>query len=354
MKLLVLMGIASCAALISRPAEAQGCEPIRFTTPVSLGAEGQAYQRGRQWQFTLAYRRLHSNEFYVGTAQNPSKVPGGKSPVFDIHTVVADVAYSLSDRIRLSMSLPFSTGSFTKKYADSVYHQQSATGIGDLTAMGQLWLLSPKRHQSGNLSLALGVKAPTGSHTKSSFFYTATGSVAFPADQPIQPGDGGWGITFETQAFQRVIGGVFLYGFGSYLANPKAQSDVTLAPAGALAAVHWSVPDVYQARVGAAFSVWSEQGLSLSLGGRMDGIPRHDLFGGGDSTTVKRTAQIIYADPGLSLTRGKSSFTLSVPVRLHVNRMKSVLEARTPSGPLSLNGGGFAKFLVFASVSYRP
>ena len=33
---------AAGLALLPAPAAAQGCEPIRFTTPVSLGGEGEA------------------------------------------------------------------------------------------------------------------------------------------------------------------------------------------------------------------------------------------------------------------------------------------------------------------------
>lgn len=332
---------------------AQGCEPIRFTVPISLGGEGEAYLPSHQWRATLAYRRLHSNQWFVGTSQNTALAPGGESPVFNINTFVADLSYSLSDRIRMGVSLPFSSGSVTRKWADSAHHEQRASGIGDLSVLGEFWLLSPKYHQKGNVSIGLGVKAPTGSHTKSSLFYTATGSVAFPADQTVQPGDGGWGVVLQTQAFQQIREGIFAYGFGSYLANPKGQTEVVFAPTGPASTVHWSVPDVYQARLGAVFSVWPAQGVNLSLGGRMDGIPKRDLLGGGDSTTIKRTSNIIYADPGLSLNRGKSNFTLSVPIRLHVNRMKSGLEERTAAGPLSVNGGGFAKYLVFASYSYR-
>lgn len=348
----LILGTAALG-LIPTSAAAQGCEPIRFTVPVNLGGQGEAYLPGRQWRVTLAYRNLHSDQFFVGTQENNALAPGGESPVFNIHTFVADLSYSLSDRLRLSLSVPFSTGSISRKWADSAHHSQRATGLGDVGAMAEFWLLNPKGHEKGNVSIGLGFKAPTGSHTKQSLFYTATGSVQFAADQPIQPGDGGWGITLQGQAFRQIREGIVAYGFGSYMASPKSQSDVVLAPTGPTSTAHWSVPDVYQARLGAAFSVWPSQGLTMSLGGRVDGIPKRDLFGGGDSTAVKRTSQILYADPGLSLDRGKSSFTLSVPIRLHVNRFKSLLEARTASGPLSNNGGGFAKYLVFASYSYR-
>ena len=99
-----------------------------------------------------------------------------------------------------------------------------------------------------------------------------------------------------------------------------------------------------------AFSVLPDQGLSASLGVRVDGIPVHDLIGGGDDNTVKRTSRITFVEPGLSYSRGKDNFTLSVPWRVRVNRMKSLAEQQ-PGGPL--NAGGFAKYLVFASYSHR-
>jgi hypothetical protein len=345
-----VLAVAASLALITRLAPAQGCEPIRFTNPIDLGGAGQAYQRLHEWRVTVGYRRLLSNEYYVGTSQNPAAAPGGESPVFRIHSLVAELSYSVTDRLQLSATLPFQTASISRKWADSARHQQRATGVGDASIIGDFWLLNPRKHSDDNISLGLGVKAPTGSHDKPSTFYTATGSVPFPADQTVQPGDGGWGVILQAQGFRRVMESLFVYGFGSYLASPKAETEVTINPT---SPVRWSVPDVYSARVGAAFLVWPEQGLSVSLGGRLDGIPRRDLIGGGDETALKRTSQIAFVDPGASMSRGRNNFTLSVPVRVHVNRMKSMLEQRTTTGQLSVNGGGFAKYLVFANYSVR-
>jgi hypothetical protein len=130
------------------------------------------------------------------------------------------------------------------------------------------------------------------------------------------------------------------------MVSPKARSDVQLQPN---SGQYWSVPDVYSARLGGAFAAWPDQGLSMSLAGRLDGIPVHDLVGGGDESTIKRSAYIVYADPGLSLTRSLGTLTLSVPYRLKVNRQKSVLEQRTNA----VNGGGFAKYLAFVTYSFR-
>jgi len=343
----LLLIIATLApATLPRRASAQGCEPIRFTSPVYLGGEGQAYQPGREWQVTIAYRRLHSNEWFIGTKESSNLAPGGRAPKFRIHTFVAGASYAFNDRFRVSLNLPVSVGSFTRVWPDGARHEQNASGIGDATLTGDAWVLEPRTHERGNLAIGLGVKAPTGNHKVGDTFYAANGPVDFPADQTIQPGDGGWALLGQVQGFRQLTERAYVYGFGSYMASPKSRSDVRTIPT---SGPFWSVPDVFSARVGGAFSVLPDQGVTVSLGARIDGIPVHDLFGGGDATTTKRTSNILYADPGLSYQRGPGTFTLSVPYRMHVNRRKSLLEEKTNG----LNGGGFARYLVFLGYTYR-
>lgn len=340
------ISLAIACILASSTIRAQGCEPIRFTSPINLGGAGSVYQPAHEWQLTAAYRRLISNEWFVGRDENSALAPGGVSPEFRIHTFVADVAYAFGDRYRVHVSVPFSSGKLSRIWPDNARHEQSATGIGDVTLMGEAWILKPRTHENGNISLGLGVKMPTGNHKIGDQFYTPGGAVDFPADQTIQPGDGGWALLLQTNAFRRFHERVTGYAFGSYMVSPKARSDVAFNPT---SSTYWSVPDVYSARAGGAFSVLPEQGLTASLGARIDGIPRHDLIGGGDSDTIKRTSYVLFVDPGFSLTRGSGTFTVSVPYRLRVNRTKSLLEERTDG----LNAGGFAKYLVFASYMHR-
>ena len=328
---IVAVGVAPAGAA------GQGCEPIRFTTPVNLGGIGQAYaQSGGQWQLGLSYRHLSSDEFFVGSDSRPDLGPGGKPPEFKIHTFVADIGYAFNDQFRLRLAVPFSTGQLAFYNPAGVRTEQTATGIGDVSLMGEGWVLKPRTHQRGNIAFGLGFKAPTGSHT-----LETNGAVA---DQRVQPGDGGWGILLGTQAFHQITERSNAYATGFYMVSPKAESDVQFRGA------YWSVPDVYSARLGATYDVQQDWGLSLSLGGRLDGIPVHDLVGGGDETTVKTSSQILYADPGLSVGRAKGTFTLSVPVRMWVNREKSELEQSTPG---AVNGGGFAKYLIFAGYAWR-
>ena len=58
----------------------------------------------------------------------------------------------------------------------------------------QSWLLDPRTHDAGNVSVGPGITAPTGSYTLAIQCYTAAGAVNFPAGQTVQPGDGGWAI----------------------------------------------------------------------------------------------------------------------------------------------------------------
>ena len=334
--------------LLPTTAAAQGCEPIRFTVPVSLGGEGQAYQPRHEWKATLAYRRLISNQWFVGTERRDNLAPGGSAPVFAIHTGIVDLAYGVSDRMTVRMSVPFSRGSFTRTWPDSQQHTQRATGIGDISVQGEAWLLEPRTHERGNVSIGLGLKMPTGSHSKPSQIYTASSVAEFPADQTIQPGDGGFAILTQLQAFRQVTERASLYAFGSYMISPKKESDIAISPA--QGALRWSVPDVYSVRTGVAFDVLPDHGLSASLGARVDGIPVHDLVGGGDDNTIKRTSRILFAEPGVAYSRGRDNFTVSVPWRVKVNRMKSLAEQK-PGG--TLNAGGFATYLVFASYSHR-
>lgn len=197
--------------LLPISAKAQGCEPIRFTVPVSLGGEGE-----------------------------------------EIHTGIADLAYAFSDRVRARVSIPFSRGSLTRIWADRKEHAQSASGIGDISVQGEAWLFEPRSHERGNIAIGLGLKAPTGSHTKRSQFFLANGPVDFPADQTIQPGDGGWAILTQLQAFRQLNERASLYAVGSYMVSSRDQTELKGSPGPGPTFLFWSVPDVYSLRTGAA------------------------------------------------------------------------------------------------------
>lgn len=339
-RLLILFGVTMAGGAGATSLAAQGCEPIRFTTPVNLGGQGKVYQPGHEWEMALSWRHLNSDDFYVGNTKL-----NGLAPIFDINTFVGSVSYAATDRIRVMVSVPFQLASLVKGFPDGQGHEQTTKGIGDISAMAETWLLDPRTNESGNVSISLGFKAPTGSHTQMSTFYTATGPVPFPADQTIQNGDGGWAIMTGAQAFRQVLPHTYAYLGGSYMISPKAASDVNIAPDVKLP---WAVPDVYSMRAGGVYAVMPGR-LTLSLGARFDGTPQRDLLGGGDATTVKRPFFLVYTEPGLSVTNGHGTLSISAPIRTAVRREPNLFE----KGINASGGGGFAKFLVFASYSYR-
>ena len=336
------------AALSGVPAQrslAQGCEPIRFTTP-NAGMPGGALSQAHQWRLTLGYRYLYSDQWFVGSTEASGQAPGGTAPKIRTNTFVADVEYAVSDRLSVHAAVPFSTGKIRRVYPqyDTNLHQQTATGIGDVSISAERWMLDPGTHQAGNFALGAGVQLPTGSNDITGTWYNASGPVSGAADGSIQPGSGGWGFTLQGRGFVKVFERAFGYLGASYTFTPQSHTNVQWRPADSV----WAVADGYSGRAGLAYTLLPNAGLSLSLGGRIDGTPVHDVFGGGDEA-YRRPGKVIYVDPGLGWSRGKNSVALNVPVRLHANRLKNEIEQANGQ----LNGGGFAKALIFFSYSRR-
>lgn len=83
-----------------------------------------------------------------------------------------------------------------------------------------------------------------------------------------------------------------------------------------------SVTDTYVGRLGMSYAVWPKQGLSISLGGRVKGIPVNDLIGGSDG--YRSAGYVVSIEPGLAWSRGKNTLTLTAPVAIERNRQASV------------------------------
>jgi hypothetical protein len=318
--------------------------PVRFTSP-SLGGQRQSFLSKGEWQLGAAYRHLGADQWFVGSDVNEAAAPFGKPLYLDINSLDLSLAYGLSDRVSLTLTLPFSHGTHSRLYADMARHKVKGFGLGDISLVGSAWLLDPVSHQSGNISLGLGLKAPTGNNEVTDDFFNQDGAVSQrPVDQSIQLGDGGWGILLQAQAFHQVGARAQAYVLGSYLLSPRETTDVPSPSPG----VPLSVPDVYSARAGLVYALWPSQGLSGSLGGRLDGIPLRDVIGGGD-LGFRRPGFIFYLDPGVAVGRGRDEFTLSVPIRLHQDFRQSLIDREN-----NFRGGGdLADLLIFAGYTHR-
>ncbi len=318
--------------------------PVRFTSP-SLGGQRETFFGAGEWQVGVAYRRLYADQWFVGTEVDESAAPFGRPLYLDINTLDLSLVYGVTNRASLTLTLPFSYGTHSRFYADQQRHRVEAFGLGDLSLVGNYWLLEPSTHVGGNLSLGLGIKAPTGNNEYEDEFFNADGTVTRRVvDHAIQLGDGGWGFLVQLQAYHRLLPRLNGYVFGSYLLSPREKTDVPAPLSGATL----SVPDVYTARAGVAYAGWPLQDLSLNLGGRIDGIPLRDVIGGGDDG-FRRPGYTLFLDPGLALRRGRSEFTFSLPIRLHQDFRQSLIDRER-----NFRGGGdLADYLLFAGYAWR-
>jgi len=318
-----------------------------------LGGHGESQStdlRAHEWQVAVDYRYLHADRFYVGSQQaTPGAQFFGQPLIINVHSANLNVTYAASDRVSVRLTVPISYGSQSRFYADTARHVARAGGIGDMGLVATAWLLDARRHKKGNLALGAGLKVPTGNYKFADAYFLANqGPVQFPVDQAIELGDGGWGVILQGQAFREVAPRAFAYFTGSYLISPRNQTDVVRAPIAPGSAVHVSVPDVYTGRLGLSYGLVPERGLSVSLGGRVDGIPYHDLIGKSDG--FRRPGYIVFLDPAVALERGANSFTVSTPIRVFA-RLASANLLKGPGG--SIGSGDLAGVLMFFGYARR-
>ena len=219
-----------------------------------MGGQGESKLtdlRAHEWRIAVGYRYLYGNQFFVGDQVTTTF---GPPIIYHIHSADVTVTYAATDRFTLSLTVPALDGTQSAVRQDTVRHDARAVGLGDMSLVGSGWLWNPETHAKGNVALGVGVKAPTGSNKYSDSFFRANGSaIQYPVDQSIQPGDGGWGVILQMQAFRRLFARAFGYLAGAYLISPRALSDVARPPPNS--SVYWSVPDVYSGRVGVMYGL---------------------------------------------------------------------------------------------------
>ena len=302
---------------------------------LSLGAQGNSYLEKGEWQASLAYRWLHSDRHFIGDREQPRRQELGTEVINDIHTFDLSLARGLTSRFSLALTLPFAQADRSSLYEHdrTNRHGMQAGGLGDVRLVGTVWVFDPPGHTNGNLAFGAGIKAPTGDYEATDYKFKPAGPVLSYVDSSIQPGDGGWGILLEAQGFQKVVDRLFAYASASYLINPREKIPST----------GYSVWDSYLFRVGASYAIWPSQGLSLSLGGRMEGVPSTDLFGG--SSGFRRPGYAISIEPGIAWTHQKWTLSVTAPVALERNRERNF--ARVPGD------AAFADYLITSAISYR-
>ncbi len=183
-----------------------------------------------------------------------------------------------------------------------------------------MWLIRPPSESRQNVAFGVGLKLPTGKPDVTNTFMAASGPVTSVADQSIQLGDGGVGVVFDMQAFKAVKFMTF-FAAGTYLVNPRNTNGVQTGRGRPSEAI-MSVADQYAARIGVAVPSPKIRGLSMSFAGRIEGVPVRDIIG--KSEGFRRPGYAISVEPGFLYTRGRDTWSISMPIAVERNRRRSV------------------------------
>jgi hypothetical protein len=280
------------------------------------GGDSNAAGKG-QWTFSVGYREMRSARHFVGTVEQKERQERATAVVNKIHLFDVAVGYTLTPRITLTASMPIM---FAKRKSGSSARIFHSNGIGDISLGARMWLIRPPSETRQNIAFGFGIKLPTGKPDVTNTFMTATGPVTSVADQSIQLGDGGVGAVFDMQAYKAVKFMTF-FAAGTYLLNPRNTNGVRTGRGRPSEAI-MSVADQYAARIGVAVPTPKIRGLSMSFAGRIEGVPVRDLIG--KSEGFRRPGYAISVEPGFLYTRGRDTWSISMPIAVERNRRRSV------------------------------
>jgi hypothetical protein len=335
--------------------QAQGCVAVRSVGGVCNlnGSRSNFLQKG-EFQLSTSFRYFKSFRHFKGREEQPQRVENGTEVINHSSSLDITLTYALNQRLNLNLNIPlvYNDRSSLYEHGGKERHHTYSKGLGDIRLSASYWLLNPDTYKNFNLAVGLGVKSNSGNYNAQDVFYTADGStVTKPVDQSIQPGDGGWGATFEIQGYGKLAKNLYSYGNAYYLLNPRQTNGTVTGRAGTEAIM--SVPDQYMARLGFTYVIPAIHGLAASLGGRYEGIPVYDITGGSEG--FRRPGKIASVEPGISYMKGKSTFSLNVPVALFRQRTQSVgdKQKELATGKITNGDAAFADYLINVNFVHR-
>ena len=312
------------------------------------------------WLASASARYLHSFRHFVGDEEQVSRAVAGNQVINHSYFVDFGIQYRINSRWDVAATLPFVTSTRSQVGGTPAHRfETSASGIADARLTGYYWVFDPKKEPKGNIQLGLGLKMPTGDDNVQDTFFTAAGTTVHAVDQSIQPGDGGWGATLELNAFRQILPQTVAFLQASYLLNPEDTNGTITGrfrndpkSAGFYENL-MSIPDQYFVRGGIGYTLVPKWGLTISLAGRMEGVPVEDLLG--SSNGFRRPGFGVSIDPGVQISKGRFTFNVNVPFALYRNRERSVADmmAAAAKGSDVHGDAAFADYVVTAAIAVR-
>jgi len=300
-----------------------------------------SYQEPGAWTAAVSHRWQYSDRHFIGDEEQWRRQAEGSQVINDIHLIDLSVSYAITKRITATLAVPFQFATRSQAIRnphlpdnefgnDPVIdrYETSAYGLSDIRLLTTAWLLDPAEHKKENVSVGLGVLFPTGKKdVKDTFTVFATNAagayqpraVVRNVDNSIQPGAGVWGIIFDVAGFIEPVEDLNVFASGTYIATPEEDAGVN--DGGNNGGRIWSTGDSYLFRAGVGYTFHPGifcDGLTLSLGGRMEGTPSEDIIG--DSGGRRRPGFAISIEPGIAYSWNRWFASFSAPVAVYRNR----------------------------------
>ncbi|UXI70502.1 hypothetical protein [Tahibacter amnicola] len=311
-KTLATAALGALSVLTAPAALSQGCVIARGGGAIAQTTDGSWLAAGH-WQVGMAYRWFRSDRHFVGHSEQTHRQREGSEVVNRSHFLDLNLTYAATDRLWITATIPYFASDRSSLYEhDRVHrHHTQSAGLADVRVTGTWWMRDPESAKDMNWAIGVGIKAPTGDYENTDVFQRTNGPTTRYVDSSIQPGDGGWGVVVETQGYWRFAEQWAGYFNGSYLINPAERNRTT----------NFSVPDAYLARIGVDFMPKELHGFGFSLGGRVEGVPPHDLIGGNGGS--RRPGYAISVEPGVQFANESWSAGLTVPVAVDRSRQRT-------------------------------
>ena len=335
----------------------QGCVAVRHFGTCSANLSHNTFGKG-DIQAGINYRYFKSFRHFRGTHEEPDRVTSGTEVINHSNNWEYSVSYWLSGKTNLAIGIPTQINARSSLYEHgrTERHQSFSRGLGDIRFGIQQWLLEPGL-KSWNIQVGSSLKLPTGNYNASDIFYNVgvNGSPEVrPVDQSIQLGDGGLGLIVETQMYLKLNEKFYLTTGAFYLANPRETNGTrtfreklnVLLKNEAIT----SVPDQFSSRIAMNYSPNSIS--NISIGGRYEGVPVHDLIGG--SAGFRRPGNIVSLEPVYSYMKNNLTLNFGLPIAVRRNRPQSYtdLEYSRTTGIFRNGDAAFADYAINLGIQY--
>lgn len=292
-----------------------------------IGAQVGPYLQKGEWQTNASIRQFETDQEYQGTGLRQDLMSKGTQVKEGMWFLDLQATYAVSPQLNLTLDAPVILRAHWSTVIAGTRYDETSRGLFDMMLDARYWLFKCANHTDQNISVGLGVRMPTGNANATALFPNSLGHnlAARPVFTGIQTGSGAWGLALSLEGFKQ-FRYFTVFGTGNYLFSLRGQNNTLsfgaainpLGPTAVAANVRYnSTPDSYLVHTGVAVPIHRVKGLALLFGGRVEGVPVHNVFG--PTTGFRQPGYYVTVEPGINFDTHVATYSLTVPLRAYQN-----------------------------------